>query len=210
MRRTRLAAVAVALAIPLAAAACSSSSSSSSPAAPMTGTETLNAVVTGSAAAANLNNSNPNAPLDFPEAVWTGPVATTLKPFTLGGSANKGYVHWATPAGTVTVYHASAPGYGSSNAPPPGVIWTKHGTECSFSVAFDKGTFAYVPAQSTGTWARLSGTGSYAVTAQGTAPLASGKTTCAFPNLGKFTDSGAKIDFTATAPATLKPESATP
>ena len=207
MRRSPATLFAAAAAAAIALAGCSSSSSSSTPAAPMTGTETLTATAAGSQAAANLNNPNNNAPIDFPEATWTGPVATTLKPFALGGNSNKGDVHWATPAGTVTVYHASAPGYANPNAPPPGVAWTKNGTDCTFAVTFDKGTFTYVPSQSTGEFARLSGSGSYAVHAQGTAPLTSGKTTCSFPNIGNVTDSGAKIDFTATAPVTLKPAS---
>jgi hypothetical protein len=208
--KRHLPAVTAALILSLAAAACSSSSSSSKPAQPVSGTETLNAVVTGSAAAANFNNSNPNAPLDFPEMTWTGLIATSVKPFTLGGNSNKGNAHWATPAGTSTVYHAAAAGYTNSNGPPPGAHWTKSGTDCTFSVVFSKGTFQFLPAMSTGEFARLSGTGTYAVTAQGTAPLTAGKTTCSFPNIGNVIDSGAKIDFTATAPAILKPASASP
>jgi hypothetical protein len=209
LRRTTLAAIAAALVIPLAAAACSSSSSSSSPAAPTTGTETLTATVTGSAAAANLNNSNTNAPLDFPEAVWTGLIATSLKPFTLGGNGNApGDVHWATAAGTSTVYHAPAAGYTNSNAPPP-ATWVKTGTDCSAHSTFSKGSFAYVPSKSTGEFARLSGSGTYTLIAQFTAPLMPGKTTCSFATIGKIVDSGAKIVFTGTAPATLKPASAT-
>lgn len=193
-------------ALALAGTACSSSSST--PAAPMTGTETLNAVVTDAQAAASLNNPNTNAPTDFPELTFTGLIATTLKPFTLGGNGNKpGDVMWATPAGTVTVYHAPAKGYTNPNAPPPGITWTKSGTDCTFSAAFSKGIAMYVPAKSTGEFARLSGTGTYLYTAIGTAPLAAGKTTCSFPNIGKVVDTGAKIDFTATAPVTLKPAS---
>lgn len=193
-------------ALPLATAACSSSSSSSTPAAPLTGTETLTAEVTGSAAAANFN-SNSNAPLDFPEGTWTGPVATSIKPFALTGNSNAAAdVLWATPDGSVTVYHSAnqAPGASNPNSPPP-ATWTKTGTDCTFSATFSKGAFMYVPSKSTGTWARLSGTGTYLVVAQGTAPLASGKTTCSFTTIGKVADSGAKITFTATAPVTLKP-----
>lgn len=203
MKRHLPAGFAVALAL-LLAAACSSSSSSSKPAAPLTGTETLSATVTGAAAAANLNNSNSSAPLDFPEGVWDGLVNTTVKPFALGGNSNAGNVHWATPAGTVTVYHASAPGYTSQNAPPP-ATWVKTGTDCTAHATLSKGTFALVPAQSTGEFARLSGTGSYALVAQFTAPLTAGKTVCSFSDIGKITDNGALIAFTATAPATLKP-----
>jgi len=195
-------------ALSLTTAACSSSSSST-PAAPTTGTETLNAVLTGSAAAANLNSSS-NAPLTFPEATWEGLIATTLKPFALGGG-NAGDVHWATPAGTTTVYHAPAKGFTNENAPPP-VTWTKSGTDCTFSGPASKGTFAYVPSKSTGEFARLSGTGTYLLTVQGTAPFKSGDASkaCSFATIGSVTDSGAKFDFTATAPVTLKPETATP
>ena len=189
-------------ALSLTAAGCSSSSSTT-PAQPTTGTETLNAVVTGSAAAANLN-SNSNAPLTFPEGTWTGLIATSLKPFALGGgNANAGDAHWATPAGTSTVYHKNAPGFTNNSTPP--VTWVKNGTDCSGSATFSKGTFSFLPKNSTGEFARLTGTGTFTVTAQFTAPLASGKTTCAFQNIGKIIDNGAKIDFTATAPAVLKP-----
>ena len=66
-----------------------------------------------------------------------------------------------------------------------------------------------MPSQGTGEWARLSGTGTYAIVAQGTAPLSTGKTACSFPDISKVADSGAKIDFTGTAPVTLKPASST-
>jgi hypothetical protein len=192
----------------VALAACSSSSSSK-PAQPTTGTETLNAVDTGSAAAASLNNNNPAAPLSFTEGTWTGLVATTLKPFSLsGGNANQGDASWTTPAGRSTVFHQNAPGY--SNNSQPVVKWVKHGTDCSGSATFSKGTFQFLPAKSTGEFARLSGTGTYLVTAQFTAPLKSGKTTCTLNNLGNIIDSGAKIDFTATAPAVLKPATTSP
>ena len=205
MRRSPATLFAAAAAAAIALAGCSSSSSSSTPAAPMTGTETLNAVVTGSAAAANLNSTNPNAPLDFPEATWTGPIATTLKPFALG-SGNAGDVHWATPAGTTTVYHAPAKGFTNENAPPP-VTWTKSGTDCAFSGPASKGVFSYVPSKSTGEFARLSGTGTYLLTVQGVAPLKSGDASkaCSFATIGAIRDDGAKFDFTATAPVTLKP-----
>lgn len=196
-------------AVSITAAACTSSSSSTIP--QMThGTEIMTAEVTGSAAAANLNSSSNNAPLDFPDGVtWTGPVETSLKPFALGGP-NNGSAHWATPAGTLSVYHQSAPGYSNNNNQPPPATWTKTGTTCGFSTTFDKGAFRYVPGQSTGTWKRVTGTGTYLLTAQGSAPLKSGKTTCTFDNIGKVSDSGALIKFTATAPITLAPETATP
>ena len=169
----------------------------------MTGTETLTAVATGSSAAANLNNSNPNAPLSFPQGVWAGPVSTTLKPFVLGGNGNKpGDVTWTTPAGKVTVYHAQAAGFTNSNAPPP-ATWTKTGTTCYFTTTFSKGSFHYV--SGTGKFDGATGdTGSYLVTAAGYAPLASGKTTCSFPDIGNVENNGAKITFTAAGPITVR------
>ena len=208
MRRVMLAAVAAVPVVLLAIAGCSSSSSSTIPAA-MHGTETLSAEVTGSAAAANFNSGS-NAPLDFPEGTFAGPVATTVKPFALKGNSDVGNVTWATPAGTVTVFHKAAPGYTNNNTAPPPATWVKTGTTCGFTATFSKGTFAYVPGKSTGEFARLSGTGTYLVTAQGSAPLKSGKTACSFLTIGKITGSGAEIKFTATAPVTLKPASATP
>jgi hypothetical protein len=161
-------------------------------------------VVTGSEAAANLNNSNPNAPLTFPEGTWTGLVATTLKPFSLGGgSANQGDASWTTPAGRSTVFHKNAPGFSNNSAPP--VKWVKSGTDCSGSATFSKGAFQFLPGKSTGEFARLSGTGTYIATAKFTAPLKSGKTTCAFASIGAIIDTGAEISFTATAPAVLHP-----
>lgn len=174
-----------------------------------TGTETLTAIDTGAQAAANLN-SNSNAPLTFPEgANWTGLITTSLKPFSLGGNSAKGNAHWATPDGTTTVYHASAAGFTNPNAPPPASAthWVKSGTDCSLTVTFSKGTFQFLQAMSTGKFAQLSGTGTYTVTAQGVAPLKSGDTSkpCSFATIGNIKDGGAKIDFTATAPAILHP-----
>jgi hypothetical protein len=195
-----------ALAAVALATACSSSSSSTATA--QTGTETLTAVVTGSEAASQLN-SNSNAPLTFPEGTWTGLIATTLKPFSLGGNSVKGTAHWATPDGTTTVYHAAAAGFTNNNAPPPASAthWVKSGTDCSLTVTFSKGTFQFLPAQSTGKFAQLSGTGTYTVVVQGVAPLKSGDASkpCGFNTIGNIKDGGAMITFTATAPAVLHP-----
>src|ERR1700755_3155867 len=71
----------------LAVADCSTSGSSSTSTATTTsGTETLHGADTGSAAAANLNSSNSNAPLQFPMFTYSGPVNLTVKPFTLPNS----------------------------------------------------------------------------------------------------------------------------
>ena len=197
-------------AVALTAAACTSSSSSTIPAVTH-GTETLTATVTGADAAANLNSGS-SAPLNFPEGTWNGPVATTLKPFSLGGgNTNQGNTSWTTPAGRSTVFHKNGPGYTNQNAPPP-ATWKKTGSTCGFTATFSKGAFSFLPAKSTGEFARLSGTGTYILTAQGSAPLKSGDSAkaCSFLTIGKITDSGAEIHFTATAPVTLKPETATP
>jgi hypothetical protein len=204
--KRHLTAVTAIFLLPLAAAACSSSSST--PAAPMTGTETLNASLTGTDAATALN-SNSSAPLSFPEATFAGLISTTIKPFTLTGSGNKaGDVSWTTPDGTVTVYHAPAKGFTNPNAVPP-VTWVKSGTDCTGSGPFSKGVFTYVPSRSTGTFARLSGSGTYAVTTVFTAPLKSGDASkaCSFATIGMVIDTGAKIDFAGSATATLKPAS---
>jgi hypothetical protein len=208
MRQAMLAAAVAAFVIVLAA--CSSSSSSSSPAtnathsssspSAMTGTETLKAELTGSAAAQNLN-SNSNAAPVFPAGTWTGPVAVVLKPLKLGNGGNKaGTVSWATSLGTATVYHsANTVGQNAS------LVWTKVGNACHFAAVFSKGTFHYVPAQSTGKWASLSGSGVYTITAQGVAPLNSGKTTCSNNTTGNVENGGARVSFLAVAPVTVKP-----
>ena len=210
MRRRTLAVAALALAAALAGCSSSGSTSaktttSASPSASvMTGTETLTATVTGSAAAANLNNSNPNAPLNFTKAVWTGPVATSVAPFVLGGNGNKpGNVTWTTPAGKITVYHAPAPGSASSSSTPPPAIWKLTGTTCHFTSTFARGSFHYV--SGTGKFAGAAGgTGRYILTAVGSAPLSSGKTTCSFPNVGNVASTGAAVTFVAAGPMTVR------
>ena len=42
------------------------------------------------------------------------------------------------------------------------------------------------------------------MSAEGYAPLKSGKTTCSFNNVGNVQDNGAKIEFYVTGPLTLK------
>jgi len=204
--RLRTLAVAAALLVPLAAACSSSSSSpaatathsSASPSA-MTGTETLKAVVTGSAAAANFNSSNNNAPLMFPQASLTGPVVTVIKPFVLKGSGNEaGTVTWTTPDGTIAIYHSAV---ANSNVQP---VYTKKGDVCYFKALFGNGTFHYVPASSTGKWASVTGSGKYSINAVGASPLNAGKTTCSNNNTGNVMSSGAAITFLAVAPVTVK------
>jgi hypothetical protein len=193
-------------AVSILGAACSSSSSSSGP---MSGTETISAVVSGSEAASQLN-SNSNAPLTFPTGTWTGVVATSISPFTLGGGpASSGFGHWATPEGTNTVYHVAGAGYTNPNAPPPASAtkWVKNGTDCSLTVMFSKGFYFLVPDMSTGKFATLDGEGAYSVVAQGIAPLKSGDSTkpCSFATIGPFGNDGAKITFNASGPVLQGP-----
>ena len=178
MRYGRVTIAAAVAALAVAVAACSSSGSSSAPAAPatrsspaaMTGTETLTAVSSGSAAAANLN-SNSNAPLTFPAGVWTGPVAVTVRPFTLPGSGGNGNGpgdgHPQDPGRQPRRAPLCQPGTraGNRNQPPP-ATWTKNGTTCYFITTFTKGTGTWI--SGTGKFAGAHGTLTYLVTAQAT------------------------------------------
>jgi hypothetical protein len=201
------------LAAALALAGCSSSpagtaAGTASPhASAVSRTETLSALVTGRAAAANLNNSSPSAPLTFGSATLSGLVPATIKPFALtGGNGNKGSVTWQTSAGALTVYHVSAPGYDSNSNTPPPATWTldKATGTCHFTSVFSKGTFTQ-----TGRFGGAHGGpvasawhGGYTVTAQGYAPLSKGKTACSFTSTGAVQDSGASVRFTASGPVT--------
>lgn len=187
---TRSLALAAAVVAAAALAACSSSTTAATP---VKGTETLSAAVTGQAAAANLN-SNSNAPLAFGMATLTGPVAGTIKPFTLTGNGCKGTVTWITSAGPLTVNHAATP-CPDPNAPPP-ATWTKSGKTCHFTADFSTGTFS----QASGLFTATTWHGNYKVTAKGYAPLAKGKTACSFENMGAVEASGASIVFSATGP----------
>jgi hypothetical protein len=186
--------------LPLAAAAVAAaaltacSSTSSSTAAPVTGTETLSATVTGQAAAANLNSSS-NAPLSFATGTLTGPVAGTIKPFILGGGNGcKGTVTWITSAGPLTVNHAASP-CPNPDAPPP-ATWTKSGITCHFTADFSAGTFR----QASGLFTATTWHGTYKVTAEGYAPLLKGKTACGFSTTGNVAADGASIVFSASGP----------
>lgn len=173
-------------------AACSSSPSTTS------GTETIHAVASGSKAAANLNNSNPNAPIVLPVAVYSGPVNLTIKPFTLGSSASG---KTATLPGGLRVKHKSAPGFGGNT--PPAAKWTLTDGQCYFTTTFDKGTYTVEPG-STGKFAGATGHGTYVLTAAGWAPLSKGKKTCSFSSTGPFRSQGANITFNASGPLTVK------
>ena len=196
----------------LAIAGCTSSSSSTAKAktsAPVTtsGTETLTAVAAGAAAAANLNNNSSNAPLTFPEGVWTGPVAVTVKPFTLPGNGGNGAatVTLDTPAGNATVHHSAneAPGASNPNEPPP-ATWSKAGKTCYFVTTFSKGTVTFESGTGKFAGATSAAAGTYLVTAQGYAPLKSGDTKCSFTTTSPVEDNGAQVKFTASFPIKVK------
>jgi hypothetical protein len=192
-----------------AVAGCSSSSSSTAAAkatpSTMTGTQTLTAIVTGSAAAANLNSTSSTAPLKFPEAVWAGPVNTTVKPFTLPGNGGNGAatVTLVTPVGSAKVHHSAnqVPGANNPNQPPP-ATWSKSGTTCYFTTTFSKGTGTFLGG--TGKFAGATGTFTYLVSAQGYVPLKSGQTKCGFTTTGNVENNGAKISFLVSGPLTVK------
>lgn len=188
-----------ALAALVAAAGCSSSSSSTTSTTVVHGTETLSAALSGKSAAANLN-SNSSAPLSFPKGTLSGPVSSSITPFVLKGSGNKAAdVTWTTTVGNLTIYHSASQG---GNAQP---TWTLKSGVCFFKADFGYGTFNYVPSKSTGTWARVSGTGKFTINAVGAAPLNKGKTTCSENNTGNVMTSGAAVTFAAVAPVTLSP-----
>jgi len=165
----------------------------------MTGTETISSQVTGSAAAANLNNQDQNAPLVLGSAALSGPVTGTIKPFTLGGNSSKGTVTWQTTAGPLSVYHASTDPASTSNAPPL-ATWATASGKCHFTTTFDYGTFRQVA----GSFVATTWSGTYKITAEGTAPLDKGKTACSFGSVGAVEADGASITFTASGPMTVK------
>jgi len=197
VRTSRFPALAAAVVAATALAACSSSSSSTTG----TGTETLSAAVTGKAAATNLN-SNSNTPLSFATGTLAGPVTATIKPLVLGGGNGcTGHQTWHTSVGPLAVTHTSQPKYClNTNAPPP-AVWSLSGNTCHFTATFSAGTFAEIKAASGGfegtTWH-----GTYLVTAKGYAPLAKGKTSCSFQNVGNVEANGASIVFSASGPLT--------
>ena len=182
----------------VAVAACSTSSSTATTTT-ISGTETLHGADTGSTAAAALN-SNSNAPLQFPVFTYSGPVNMTVKPFTLPN--NNGPSGTNTLPGGLRVHHVSTLPSSSSNAPPP-ATWTLKDGNCYFIATFDKGNYTVV-AGSTGKFAGATGHGSYLITATGSAPLASGKTTCSFSTIGPLSTHGASVTFSGKGPLTVK------
>lgn len=150
----------------------------------------------------------PQRPAQFHQGDLAGPVNVTVKPFTLpGGGGNNGNAAatatFVTPAGNITLHHSAnqVPGTSNPNSPPP-ATWTKSGTTCYFVATFSKGTGTFL--SGTGKFSGAHGTFTYLVTAQGYAPLASGKTTCSFPDVGNVQNNGAQIKFLVTGPLTVK------
>jgi hypothetical protein len=183
-----------------ALAACSSSSSSGTPAAKptastMSGTETINATVSGKMAAHMLVSSS-NAPLQFPKITFTGPVVTSLSPFTLGGP-NKGLAEFKTPAGTLAVDHTSGNNGGGK------AVWTRSGNVCTFHQVFSKGTYVVDGAKSTGKFAGATGSGTFTISAVATMDLMHG-TKCTTKGTGNPMASGTAITFHASGPLTVK------
>jgi hypothetical protein len=183
---------AVALAIGLAAGSTAASGSSS-------GTETLTGVVSG-AAAANLLNSNSNAPLKFTSLVFSGPVDTSISNVGLGGGNSKTATHtFVTPAGNFTVARTAKSG-GQSQPTVTG----QSGNTCHFTLNGGTGIYKVVGSKSTGKFAGATGSGTYALTIVASADLTEGKTTCSGNNTGNVVATGASITFKASGPLTLK------
>jgi len=182
----------VALAIGLAAGSTAAGASSA-------GTETLTAVVSG-AAAANQLNSNSNAPPSFPSMVFSGPVDTSISNFTLGNSKKKTGTHtFVTPAGNFTITHTVK----SKGQDQPSVTG-KTGSTCYFKQSFGTGSYTVDGSKSTGKFAGATGSGTYALTIVAAADLSPGKTTCTANNTGNVLPTGASITFKASGPLTLK------
>jgi len=202
MRKLAALTGAVALAAGLGACSSSGSSSTSSPSAKattMSGTETITATVAGTAAAKQLNSTASNAPLTFIKIVFTGPVATSVSPFTLGGG-NKTTGTFKTPAGNLVVTHSSGNKGGQANPTVTG----KTGDVCYFKQTFAAGTYTVDGAKSTGKFAGATGSGTFAINMTAAAKLSSGKTTCTTNNTGSILATGASVTFKGTGPLTVK------
>jgi len=193
----KLAALTGTVALAAALTACSSSSSSSN-AAPTTksGTETLTATV-GGKTAAHMLASNSNAPLAFPKLALTGPVTTSVSPFTLGGPST-GKATFKTPAGNFVVTHSSGNKGGGK------AVWTRSGNVCTFHQVFTKGTYVVDGAKSTGKFAGATGRGTFTVSAVAAMNLLHGQTKCTAKGTGNPMASGTAITFQASGPLTVK------
>ncbi len=180
------------LAATLGLAACGSSSSTPTT---KSGTETLNASITGSAAVKNLE-SNSNAPLVFPVMTWTGVVSTSEHNESLGGGKSGGEHAFKTAAGDFAVIHKSLSpnGTGGVTGPVKGV--------CTFRQVM-AGTYTVVTDKSTGSFKGATGHGTYAVTITGVGPAAGGvcKMTSNGPSVSGI--SSASIVFLAHGPLSV-------
>jgi hypothetical protein len=194
--------------IAIAAAACSSGPTTTS------GTEMITGTTTGSAAAANLNNPNQNAPVVFTTFAYTGPASVTVKNYTLpGGQTKVGQPQSGvlkTPAGNLALTHTAT--YQPSNTTPPTLLKTipaggSVGAVCVFTIPFEKGNYTVNGSQSTGKFHGATGHGTYVITATIGAKLPAGKTTCNINDFGangpKAIAQGSSILFKATGPLTV-------
>lgn len=158
------------------------------------GVEIIVASIHGAPVAAALSSSG-SSNLSFPEAVFTGPVATTVRPFSLGAPGSARSVA-RTPAGDFVVDHASAKGFGPDS--PGQIRWKDRKGTCFFTAVFDRGTFKVVTAQETGQFAGFRGSGVYALTAGGSMEGRHASCTSALLGTVKVAPAGAVITFEAT------------
>jgi hypothetical protein len=197
MRKLTVLSGTVALVAALAACSSSSSTTAAKPAASaMSGTETLNATVSGKTAA-HMLASNSNAPLQFTKLTLTGPVVTSVSPFSLGGPS-KGLAGFKTPAGTLVVNHTSGNSGGGK------AVWTHSGNVCTFHQVFSKGTYVVDGAKSTGKFAGATGSGTFTLSAVASMGLMHG-TKCTAKSTGNPMATGTAITFHASGPLTVKP-----
>jgi len=177
-----------AVALAAALSACGSSNTS--------GTETITAVVKGSAAATILNSRNSN--LAFPSLVFSGPVNTSISHFSLNGS-NKATHTFVTPAGNLAVTRSV-----KSNGQSQPTVTGKSGKACDFKFSAGTGTYVVDGSKSTGKFAGATGHGNYSISFVAEADLMPGKTTCSDNNTGNVIAKRAEISFRASGPLTIK------
>ena len=180
-------------------------------ASPPTGTETLTAIDTGTTAAEQLNAVG-DTPLKFGEGVWAGLVNVTVKPFTLPGSNGDQAetVTFITPAGNVVIHHSANEEPGATGGLPR-ADWTRTGRECRYTTTWSRGTFTFL--RGTGRFEGATSqadSGTFTVTAAGTAPLKAGQSKCGFATTGKVAAAGAEVKFLATGPLTAWPPPLSP
>ena len=147
-------------------AGCSSGSSSTE------GTQTVTGQIS-RAAAADLINSDIQAPLTFLSLVFAGPITTSATNASIGGDTSSSPSQTiVTSAGNFTVT-LTIRSRGQNQR-----SWTgEHNGNCTFRQDAQTGNYIVDGSQSTGKFAGAIGNGSYAITILGAAPLLPGKTT---------------------------------